>query len=149
MAKVIVVCGAIVVKDNKFVLVKEAKKTCYGKWNYPAGHLDAGEDIFAAAIREVKEETNLDVKLDGLIGIYENTKGEIGDNVVKFVFKASVTSGTLKHAKDELLDAKWFTFEEFEKLKEDEIRGQYVQKALNDYKNNKMFDLNVIKTNYS
>ena len=115
-----VVCGAIVFKGDKFVLVKEAQPHVYGKWSYPIGHLELDEDILAATIREVKEETNLDIKLEGLIGVYEQNRN--GNNAVKFVFKASVIGGELKHQESELLDAKWFSFEDLEKLKDEELR---------------------------
>lgn len=38
-----VIVGGIVEKDGKYLLVQEAQKKCYGKWNFPAGHLDFGE----------------------------------------------------------------------------------------------------------
>jgi ADP-ribose pyrophosphatase YjhB (NUDIX family) len=146
MGEIKVVCGALAFKEGRFVLVKEAQKVCYGKWNYPAGHLDFGEDILTAAIREVKEETNLDVTLDGLIGIYEHNKG--GNNAVKFIFKASVIGGTLKFAKGELLDAKWFSFEDFSKLKDDEIRTLDLKKTIDDCKNKKLLSLDTINLDF-
>lgn len=79
-----VVCGAIILKENKLVLVKEAQPHVYGKWSYPVGHLELDEDILSATIREVKEETNLDIQLDGLIGVYEHNRN--GNNAIKFVF---------------------------------------------------------------
>ena len=141
--KVKVICGALVVKGNKFVLVKEAKKHVYGKWNFPAGHLELDDDIFQGTKKEVKEETNLDVKLDGLIGVYEH-KTEMGNNSVKFIFKASVIKGTLKHAKGELLEAKWFSFEEFSKLKDKELRSLDMKKVVGDYKKRALLNLDII-----
>jgi ADP-ribose pyrophosphatase YjhB (NUDIX family) len=47
-----IIVGGIIEKDNKILMVKEAKKKCYGKWNVPAGHLEDGETIFKGAIRE-------------------------------------------------------------------------------------------------
>ena len=34
-----IIVGAIVIKNNKILMVKEAKKSCYGQWNFPAGHV--------------------------------------------------------------------------------------------------------------
>lgn len=39
-------------------MVKEAKKNCYGKWAFPAGHLEKNETIFEGVKRETKEETD-------------------------------------------------------------------------------------------
>ena len=53
-----IIVGAIVVKNNKILMVKEAKKNCYGKWAFPAGHLQKNETIFEGVKRETKEETD-------------------------------------------------------------------------------------------
>lgn len=53
-----IICGGVVEKDGKYLLVQESKAKCYGKWCLPAGHLDIGETLFEGAIREIKEETN-------------------------------------------------------------------------------------------
>lgn len=39
-----IIVGGIIEKDNKILMVKEAKKKCYEKWNVPAGHLEDGEN---------------------------------------------------------------------------------------------------------
>lgn len=53
-----IIVGAIVVKNNKILMVKEAKKNCYGKWAFPAGHLEKNKTIFEGVKRETKEETD-------------------------------------------------------------------------------------------
>ncbi|KAF7831273.1 nudix hydrolase 10-like [Senna tora] len=56
--------GAIVLNDKKEVLVVQEKRGIFhglGVWKIPTGVVDAGEDLFAAAIREVKEETGVGV----------------------------------------------------------------------------------------
>ena len=68
MAKIIV--GCIIVKGSKFVLVKEAKKEVYGKWNLPLGHLKEGENIISGAKRESEEETGLRLNITGFVDIY-------------------------------------------------------------------------------
>ena len=136
------ICGALVVDANRLVLVKEAGVD-YGKWNFPAGHLDEGEDIFQAAVREVKEETNLDVKLEALLGIYQQ-KNRQGESVIRILFKASLVGGKLKHP-EELLDAKWFTFEEFGRIEDEELRSLDLRLAVETYKNHGMKSLDTIK----
>ena len=48
----IILAGCIIVRDNKILMVKEAKKQCYGQWNFPSGHVEEKELITEAAIRE-------------------------------------------------------------------------------------------------
>lgn len=47
-----VIVGVVIERDDKYLLVQEAKERCRGKWNLPAGHLDPNETILAGAKRE-------------------------------------------------------------------------------------------------
>ena len=65
----VIIAGCLIVRDNKILMVKEAKKKCYGQWNFPAGHVEENELITEAAIREAYEETGCKVKLTGVLPI--------------------------------------------------------------------------------
>ena len=41
----VVIAGCVIVRNDKILMVKEAKKKCYGQWNFPAGHVDEHELI--------------------------------------------------------------------------------------------------------
>ena len=56
--------------DNKILLVKRATVVFKGYWALPGGKVDAGETVEQAVVREVKEETGLDVKIVRKIGEY-------------------------------------------------------------------------------
>ena len=58
-----VITGCVIRKGNKILMVKEAKKLCYGQWDYPAGKLEEEEKITEGALRETLEETGCQVKL--------------------------------------------------------------------------------------
>jgi ADP-ribose pyrophosphatase YjhB (NUDIX family) len=143
MIKVIV--GCIVVKDNSFVIVQEAKKHVYGLWNLPAGRLEENEDIITGAKREAEEETGLKLNVDGFVGVYQSKK-ESGDNIIRILFKASVKSGKIKFPKEEILDCKWISFEEFEKFPVEKIRTKYVIDAVNDYKSRGALPLETVRS---
>ena len=53
-------CGVVVVKKGKVLLIKHNK----GHYGFPKGHMEENETEIETAIREVKEETNIDVKVD-------------------------------------------------------------------------------------
>ena len=53
-------CGSIIVKDNKILLIKHHR----GDYGFPKGHMEYGETEEETAIRETKEETNIDVIID-------------------------------------------------------------------------------------
>lgn len=114
-----VIVGGVVEKDGKYLLVQEAKEKCRGKWNIPAGHLDPNETIFEAAKREVKEESGFDVELTGVCQI-GNQKLE-NDVFISVVFATKVIGGDINFNPNEILDAKWFTYEEIVATK-DQLR---------------------------
>jgi ADP-ribose pyrophosphatase YjhB (NUDIX family) len=58
-----VVAGAVLEKDGKYLLVQEKKPHIYGLWNLPVGKVEEWETSEGTAIREVKEEVNLDIIL--------------------------------------------------------------------------------------
>lgn len=139
------VCGGIVEKDGKILLVQEAKESARGLWNIPAGHLDAPERIIDGAMREIKEETGFDVKLDGLLGVYQYIVMNGQRMTIRFQFKASVVSGKLKFPKDEILDAKWFTPKEILAMDDSKLRSPAIKESVRDYLSGKLYPVDALK----
>ena len=137
------ICGAIVVDDSgRMAMVKEGKQWARGKWSFPGGKLEQGEGLSEAAVREVREETGIDAKILGLIGIYRET----GYNVTYFMFLGRPVQGKLEHRKGEVLDARWFTEKEFLGLNDTELRSQVMRQQFKDWKSGRLYPLSVIKT---
>jgi 8-oxo-dGTP diphosphatase len=112
LAKTFIVCGVVIEKDGKYLLVQEKQPKAYGKWNLPAGKVDLGETLEQAAIREAKEECGYDVELERhLLTLHQAV-----DRPVMHSYKASITGGELLFPEDEILGATWFTPEEIQKL---------------------------------
>lgn len=116
-----VIVGCLIQKSNKYLLVQEAKASCRGKWNLPAGHLDPGETILDGAKREAKEETGCDVELTGVCQIGNRVLDD--DIFVSVIFTTKLINENIKFDPSEILDAKWFTYEEILAMK-DQIRNQ-------------------------
>ena len=96
--------GTVIVDDRgRIVLVRRAIEPGYGKWVFPGGYVDRGEEVEHAAIREALEETGLDVRLDRLMDIYSYT----GRTPVIIVYAATLLGGVLA-CDDEGLEAKFF-----------------------------------------
>jgi len=113
--------------DGKYLLVQEKQPKVYGLWNLPAGHVDKGESIEAASVREAKEETGYDVELGDKIGIYHETV----ESPVRHAFVAKIIGGDLKVQPDEILDAQWFSFDEITVMKQDgKLRVDWIYEAM-------------------
>ncbi len=123
-----IIVGGVVEKDNKYLLVQESKPKCYGKWNIPAGHLDPGESIFDGAKREIKEETNCDVELTGVCNISNHIVPN--DTFVAIVFTTKLLTDTVKPQAGEILEAKWFTYEEIVAMSDQLRRADWIISAI-------------------
>ena len=119
-----IVAGAVIKQDGKYLLVQEKQPKAYGLWNFPAGKVDKGDTIEQTAIKEAKEEAGLDVELIRKIDIYQAN----ATTPPKHAFEAKVVSGEIKFPEDEILDAKWFTFEELKAMPE-KLRGEWIVEA--------------------
>lgn len=136
-----VIVGGVVEKEGKFLLVQEAQKKCYGKWNIPAGHLDPNETIFEGAQREIFEETGCKVKVKELLEISNRV---IEDDIfLGIVFSTEIIEENINYDKNEILDVKWFTYEEIMNMKE-ELRSYYfITNAITRYVEGKKVDLDL------
>lgn len=135
--------STIIEKENKFLLVREAKKHCYGKWNFPSGHVEENEYITDAAIREVKEETNLDIKLEGLISIYNNMFD--GFFSISFIFASEIENDNVfKFNQDEILEIKWFSLEDIKEMRKELRDEDYIIDSIEKYDNKNIKPINTI-----
>ncbi|MEM5766502.1 MAG: NUDIX hydrolase [Candidatus Aenigmatarchaeota archaeon] len=79
----------IIIEDGgKILLVKRKIKPFKDKWVLPGGHLEENETVEEAAMRETKEETSLDVKLNGILGVYSEPKRDPRYPTISVVFIA-------------------------------------------------------------
>ena len=138
-----VIVGGIIEKEGKYLLVQEAKKKCYKKWNFPAGHLDFNESLEQGAIREIKEETGCDVELNGIC--YINNRISEDDIFIMIVFNAKLIREEIKYGKEEILDVKWFDYDEIVNNMDEQLRGKYVKKAVYNQKNNLIATMDIIE----
>ncbi|MBL8298769.1 MAG: NUDIX hydrolase [Rhodanobacteraceae bacterium] len=82
-----VTVATIVPKDDRYLLVEEDIR---GRMllNQPAGHLEPGESLAAAARRETREETGWDIELECLVAIHQWVNAELDRHFLRFTFAA-------------------------------------------------------------
>src|SRR4030042_6900328 len=140
-----VVVGVVLEKEDKFLLVQEGQVDV-GTWNIPAGWLDLNEEIIAGAKREAQEETGLDIELTGFLGVYASCKRADDKiiNPVRFIFAAKPLTDKLNYPKDEILDAKWLSYEEINGMK-DKLRSRTLIQQIEDFLAGKFYPMDCIK----
>lgn len=96
---------------DEILLIKRGKEPHYGRWMVPGGTLEWGETLEAAAVREVKEETGIDIEIEAFVEIIEAiTGGDGGFHFVIMDYAAREVGGTLAAGSD-ALEAVWATSE--------------------------------------
>lgn len=116
------VADVVFIKNNSVLLVQQRKESAHGLWSYPGGHVEDGETLEQAAIREVKEELSADLISPKFMKTYtvETLRGALDINTF-----TGELSGEITLKDDELMTYKWFTLKELEKSK-GTLRGSCV-----------------------
>lgn len=100
-----------IIFDNAGRLLLQKRSDC-NQWGFLGGMVEFGESVEEAAVREVKEESGLDVKVNSLYGVYSKYFAEYTnrDKVQPIVhlFKAEIIGGALIDRNDETLELKFF-----------------------------------------
>jgi 8-oxo-dGTP diphosphatase len=95
--------GAVIVEDGRVLLVQRGREPLKGQWSLPGGLLEVGESLHAGVIREVREETGLEVEPLELIELLDRIHRD-GDRVryhyVIADYLCRVSGGTLQAASD-------------------------------------------------
>jgi len=113
--------GAVVVHEDRVLLVRNIYGATKGRYLLPAGRVNMGELPDVAAARETFEETNLRVEIEGLLGVRIWVMDD-GEHNYFFMFKATLLSpiSELRPNTGEIDDARFFSREEMDALTVDE-----------------------------
>ncbi|MBD3254835.1 MAG: NUDIX domain-containing protein [Candidatus Lokiarchaeota archaeon] len=78
--------AVIVYKERNLILIRRKNPPYQGQLALPGGFVDIGETVEDACVREAKEETNINVKIDKLIGVYSNPERDPRGHTVSIAF---------------------------------------------------------------
>jgi ADP-ribose pyrophosphatase YjhB (NUDIX family) len=119
-----IIVAVVIVKDDKILLIQEAKESCKGQWYLPAGKMEKGETIISAAKREMKEEAGYEIDVAGVFHIEHISYG--GPSWIRFSIAANIIGGELKTVPDqESLRADWFPLSD--------LQNNRIQLRTNDF----------------
>ena len=107
---------ALMVSGGKILILKRAlnEKSFPGLWDLPGGRLEHGESLEESLMREVKEETNLSVKILNLVSAFST---EVKDGFGVFlIYRCKKNSDVIKICEEDHSEYKWETKEEIIKL---------------------------------
>ncbi|MBA2268787.1 MAG: NUDIX hydrolase [Thermoproteota archaeon] len=123
----------IIEKASQVLLIKRKKDPFKEKMVFPGGFINEGERVEDAAVREVKEETSLDIELDHILGVYSDPSRDPRGHIMSTVFIGKISDKSDKKepiAGDDAAAIKWVNLDTVE----EESFGFDHKKILMDYK---------------
>ena len=111
----IVGVGAVIIRDGRILLARRGSEPGKNRWSIPGGLVELGETVRSTIVREVKEESSLDVEVHSLIDVVDNLvpdkKGRLRYHFIILDFFTTLKSGTPRAGSD-ALDVRWVPFED-------------------------------------
>lgn len=86
--------------DGDIVLIKRGIEPFKGMWALPGGHVEVGETVESAAVREAGEETGLLISLEEIIGVYSDPDRDPRGHTVSIAYRARPVGGKLQASTD-------------------------------------------------
>lgn len=139
-----VTVAAIVERDGQFLLVEEAATDGRLVLNQPAGHLDEGESLIEAVVRETLEETAWYFRPESLVGIYRWPYPAKTVTYLRFAFSGHVLRQDPERRLDDgIVQVAWLTPAEL-RAASDRHRSPLVQRCMDDYLAGRRFPLDLL-----
>lgn len=129
--------GAIVFNDeDKILLIERGNDPHQGLWAFPGGMIELGEKIDDALKREVKEECNIEIHVEGIADgfdlILKDDDGDVRFHYIILNYYATYINGDLLPG-DDVNDAQWFSYDDVDSLNIPDMARQAIDKAFQDH----------------
>lgn len=136
--------ATVVPMQGRFLMVQEKADGAL-VYNQPAGHVEVGEDLVSAAVRETFEETGWQVHIESLIGVYSHIDKRSRIHYLRHCFLAKPEKQSSPTPPDcDIVQALWLTRDQITSAS-DQLRSPLVIRALLDYANGDRYSLGLLK----
>jgi ADP-ribose pyrophosphatase YjhB (NUDIX family) len=129
--------GGVVFNNDHVLLVRRGKEPGYGKWSIPGGAIELGETLKEGLLREIMEETGLQVEVGGMVEVVEwvnrDENHRIKYHYVLIDFWCRCLSVEINPSSD-ALDARWVLFSEISNYDLPLVTLEVINKAFRSYR---------------
>ncbi|HET8715986.1 MAG TPA: NUDIX hydrolase [Holophagaceae bacterium] len=132
--------AAVIERQGRYLVVEEAPDGGPRVLNQPAGHVEPGEGLLEAAIREVREETGLAFTPEALLGLYA-LQAENGKDYLRVCFTGAVAEGEAAPQDADILACHWLSYEE---LAARPLRSPLVRQCVEDHRAGRRLPLEAV-----
>lgn len=156
-----VAAGALIEREGKILLVQEycPDHPDHGKWHFPAGWVELGEDPFESVVREIKEETGYVFEPTHILGVYSMVRKELEGvfehtggyrtkegfpHGFRIVFLGEIKGEQGKFAEDEISQTRWCDPDEIYAMDDATLRDRDVKQMVKDYFVGKRYPLELL-----
>lgn len=141
------ICIAVVIeKGNKILLIREERDKSYekskGLWTLPVGKVDKKESLVDAVLRETREEIGYNIKLNGIVGVYQLFSVDKKDQVLGVAFRAKLMKKK-KSRPSEFRNISWINIKDIMKKNMKFRKG--IREVIKDYQKGKVLPMTHIK----
>ena len=136
--------ACVIHKNGQFLLVEEIK---FGKavFNQPAGHVEAGESLIEACVRETLEETGYLIEPKALLGFYRYYAKANNTHYMRCTIIATVIEKKTEQLDPDIKAAHWLNLDQINNLNQQQaLRSPLVLSNIKDYLAGRSFDIKAI-----
>ena len=131
-ARPVVGVGAVILDGDRVLLIKRAHEPLKGQWSLPGGRVESGETLEQAIVREVQEETGLDVDVGPIVDVLDriarDADGRVEHHFVLVDFVCRLSGGVLCSASD-ADEAAWAPLDDLARYGVAEVTVRVIRKA--------------------
>ena len=135
--------ATVIERHGRYLMVYERVETGREVYNQPAGHVEAGETLIAAAIRETREETAWEVEIQSLIGVYVYTPPAAeAMTYYRFCFAARALHELDQPLDAGILRAEWLSYADI--IASTQLRSPMVRRCIDDHRAGRQHPLDLL-----